>query len=238
MNNDVPEIRVALFGQSASGKTTFLASYFGNLQRNSFEEEHGYRLEAEDVSQGNQLLTMYYGMEKGRFPSGTVDEQPEFRFGFKVRGLPKPCLRIVWYDYPGGWWEWTPKDRSEEQARAALFAKLLTSHVGILLIDGMRYQTEGLPYVRQLLDQFKAEARRIVDALDENKESIDPETFPRHWILAVSKADTLPLDKTAEVVCKEIVIGAADQLAGVAKAVRATSFGHQFLLLLTRLLNR
>jgi hypothetical protein len=88
-----------------------------------------------------------------------------------------------------------------------------------------------LPYVRQLLDQFKLEARRIVDALDGAKQSIAPETFPRHWILAVSKADTLPLDITAEAVCKDIVIGAADQLAGVAKAVGAKSFGHQFLLL-------
>lgn len=37
----IPEIRIALFGQSASGKTTLLASCFGNQQRNSFEKEHG-----------------------------------------------------------------------------------------------------------------------------------------------------------------------------------------------------
>src|ERR1051325_2964271 len=98
---EVPEIRLALFGQSMSGKTTFLASYFGNQQRNSFEEAHGYRLEAEDVSDGNKLLARYYRMEEGEFPLGT-EQFSEFRFGLKTNGLPTPGLGIVWYDYPGG----------------------------------------------------------------------------------------------------------------------------------------
>ena len=211
-----------------AGKTTFLASYFGNLQRNSFEEAHGYRLEAENVSDGNTLLSMYYGMEAGKFPIGT-ERHAEFRFSLKVHGLPKPGLRIVWYDYPGEWWVDTPKDQSEKQHRSEAFAKLLKSQVGVLLIDAMQYQTDGLPYIRKLFDQFKNEARRIRDEFAPSGRSID--TFPGQWILAISKADLLPQDKTAEAVCKEIVSGAADQLAGVAKAVNSQSFGHQFLLL-------
>ena len=126
-----PEIRLALFGPSASGKTTFLSSYFGNQQRNSFEENHGYRLEAEDISDGNQLLSRYYKMEGGQFPLGT-EQFSEYRFGLKVEGLPEPRLRIVWYDYPGGWWERNPRDDSESQARSKAFSRLITSHVGIL----------------------------------------------------------------------------------------------------------
>jgi GTPase SAR1 family protein len=225
---NAPEIRLALFGQSASGKTTFLASYFGNQQRNSFEEAHGYRLEAEDISDGNQLLSRYYRMEAGEFPLGT-EQFTEHGFGLKLHGLPEPGLRIVWYDYPGGWWERTPKDNSEKLARREAFAKLLTSHVGILLIDGMRFRKDGLPYVRQLFDQFRAEVRRISDDF---KNADSPlETLPHQWVLAISKADLLSADQTAEVICKEIVAGAADQLAGVAKAMNSTTFGNQFLLL-------
>lgn len=225
---EVSEIRLALFGPSASGKTTFLASYFGNQQRNSFEEAHGYRLEAEDVSDGNQLLARYYRMEEGEFPLGT-EQFAEYRFGLKVHGLPVPGLRIVWYDYPGGWWERTPKDDSEKLARREAFAKLLTSHVGVLLIDGMRYRTEGLPYVLHLLDQFRAEARRISD--DFAAANTPLEAFPSQWILAISKADLLPADKTAEMICREIVVGAKDQLTGMSKAVNSPTFGHQYLLL-------
>ncbi len=226
--NEIPEIRLALFGPSASGKTTFLASYFGNQQRNSFEEERGYRLESDDVSDGNQLLSRYYKLESGEFPLGT-EQFAEYRFGLKVQGLPEPGLRIVWYDYPGGWWERTPKDLSEKQARRDALAKLLTSHVGILLIDGMRYQTEGIPYIQHLFDQFKAEVRRISDEFAAVNSPLD--AFPTQWILALSKADLLPPGKTAESVCKEIVSEAADQLAGLAKALNSKAFGHQFLLL-------
>lgn len=228
MSNQIPEIRLALFGPSGSGKTTFLASYFGNQQRHSFEEAHGYRLEASDVSDGNKLLAHYYRMENGQFPLGT-GQFFEYKFGFKVSGLPKPGLRVVWYDYPGGWWERTPKDESEEAARRQALAKLLTSHVGILLIDGMKYVGEGLPYVQHLLDQFRNEARRISDQFAADGAPL--EVLPMQWIIAISKADLLPAKTTAEMICKDIVGGAADQLAGVAKAIHSKSFGSQYLLL-------
>lgn len=228
MSNEAFEIRLALFGSSGSGKTTFLASYFGNQQRNSFEEAYGYRLEASDISDGNQLLSRYYRMENGEFPLGT-EQFFEYRFGFKVGGLPKPALQVVWYDYPGGWWERTPKDASEEAARRVALSKLLTSHVGILLVDGMKYVAEGLPYVRHQLDQFRNEARRISDEFAASGEPLG--VFPEQWIIAISKADLLPADATAESIGKDIVMGAVDQLTGVAKSVGSKSFGSQYLLL-------
>lgn len=224
----IQEIRLALFGASASGKTTFLASYFGNQQRNCFEENHGYRLEAEDVSDGNQLLKRYYSMEAGEFPLGT-ETFVEYRFGLKVTSLPQPALYVVWYDYPGGWWERTPKDDSEKVARRDAFKKLLTSHVGILLVDGELYVKQGLPYVRHLLDQFRAEARRISDDFAANGNPL--EVLPKQWVIAISKADLLPEYETAESICKKIVLGASDQLRGVGSAVNSSSFGHQYLLL-------
>ncbi|MBA2664507.1 MAG: hypothetical protein H0U74_19625 [Bradymonadaceae bacterium] len=121
------------------------------------------------------------------------------------------------------------KDPSEKAHRRNALAKLLTCHVGILLIDGIKYVEEGMPYVRHLLDQFRTEARRISDDFAANGEPLEP--FPRQWIIAISKADLLPPEVSAEVVCKEIVRGAVDQLEGVAKAVNSPSFGSQYLLL-------
>jgi hypothetical protein len=225
--NEIPELKLALFGQSGSGKTTLLASYFGNLQRASFEQSTGYRLEAENTSIGNQLLQRYYNMENdGRFPLGT-DQFVEYRFGLKVGDLPEPGLNVVWYDYPGGWWEREPVDFSERVARKNAISQLLTSHVGVILIDGQRYLSEGINYVRHLLDQFKAEIRRIKDFHAAGGNPIDD--FPKQWVIAISKADVLPEGTTAQMTCGQIVGGAADQLAGIAKALESDRFGDQFL---------
>ncbi len=228
MADVTPVIRTALFGPSGSGKTTLLASYFGNQQRNGFEETHGYRLEAEDASDGNQLLARYYRMEGGEFPLGT-EAFSEHAFGLKVHQLPTPSLRIVWYDYPGGWWERTPADDAERAARKDAFTKLLSSHVGVLLIDGQRLAEDGVGYVRHTLDQFKNEARKIADQLAAEGQPI--EELPRQWVIAVSKVDLLNESVSAESVCKQVVSGAADQLAGVARVFNSRSFGKQYLML-------
>lgn len=223
-----PEVRIALFGMKGAGKTTLLASYFGNQQRNAFEERHGYRLEAADAGQGSLLLSRYYRLEGGDFPVGT-DGFDCLRFGLKVHELPTPSLDVVWYDYPGGWWETAPSDEAERQARRQALERLLDSHAAILLIDTERYQREGLTYVRGLLDQFRAEIRRIVNELSALGRA--PE-FPEQWLIAFSKADLLPERTTAFELAQELRDGAADQLSGVRKAVGGNaSFGEEFLLL-------
>jgi len=223
------EIRIALFGPSASGKTTLLASYYGNQQANSFEEEHGYRLAAEDTSDGNSLLAHYYRMENGQFPLGT-SEFHEYKFGVKVHGMHEEGLRVVWYDYPGGWWENTPKDESEKEMRRAAFRKLITSHVGILLVDGSRYQTDGIKYVKHLFSMFRNEIRRISDEYAQNGSPV-AEGFPNQWIIAISKADVLSSEHTIQNICKQIVMQAEDEMKGVAKTMGSNSFGSQYLLL-------
>lgn len=223
-----PEVRVALFGMKGAGKTTLLASYFGNQQRNAFEERHGYRLEAADAAQGSVLLSRYYRLEGGDFPIGT-DGFDTLRFGLKVHDLPTPSLDVVWYDYPGGWWETAPSDEAERDARRKALELLLDSHAAILLIDSERYAKEGLTYVRSLLDQFRAEIRRIVNELSAIGKAPD---FPEQWLIAFSKADLLPERTTAFTLAEQLREGAADQLRGVQKAVGGTSsFGQEFLLL-------
>ena len=222
-----PEVRIALFGMKGAGKTTLLASYFGNQQRNAFEERHGYRLEAADAAQGSVLLSRYYRLEGGDFPIGS-DGFDTLRFGLKVHQLPTPSLDVVWYDYPGGWWETAPSDEAERDARRKALELLLDSHAAILLIDSERYVKEGLTYARSLLDQFRAEIRRIVNELSALGKAPD---FPEQWLIAFSKADLLPEHTTALTLAQELREGAADQLLGVHKAVGSGSFGEEFLLL-------
>ena len=223
-----PEVRIALFGMKGAGKTTLLASYFGNQQRNAFEERHGYRLEAADAAQGSVLLSRYYRLEGGDFPIGT-DGFDTLRFGLKVHELPTASLDVVWYDYPGGWWETAPSDEAERDARRKALEQLLDSHAAILLIDTERYLKEGLTYVRSLLDQFRAEIRRIVNELSALGKAPD---FPEQWLIAFSKADLLPERTSALTLAEELREGAADQLLGVQKAVGGEStFGQEYLLL-------
>lgn len=223
-----PEVRIALFGMKGAGKTTLLASYFGNQQRHAFEERHGYRLEAADAAQGSVLLSRYYRLEGGDFPIGT-DGFDTLRFGLKVHELPTPSLDVVWYDYPGGWWETAPSDEAERDARRKALERLLDSHAAILLIDSERYLAEGLTYVRTLLDQFRAEIRRITNELSALGKAPD---FPEQWLIAFSKADLLPERDTALTLSQALQEGAADQLSGVRKAVGgSSSFGQEFLLL-------
>lgn len=222
------EIRIALFGKSSSGKTTLLASYFGNQQRYSFEKEHGYHLAVEDTAKGNRLLSKYYKMEKGEFPPGTETFE-EYHFNFKVHGLTDPSFKIVWYDYPGGWWEENPKDEEEKFVRREAFKNLLQSHVGILLVDGEQYNNSGTSYVNCLLDQFKNEIRNIKDFL---ASAGSPMTdFPKQWIIALSKADILPESVTAENICKRIVSDGVDQLTGLANEIDLKDFGGQYMLI-------
>jgi len=220
------EIRLALFGQSAAGKTTLLASFYGNQQRHAFVEKHGYRLQAEDAADGDELLGRYYGMQQGEFPRGS-DQFSEHRFALKVRAREQDlrAFRVVWYDYPGGWWEHSPKDESEQRARHEALARLATSHVGIFLIDGAKYRDAGIAYVRRLLDQFKNEVGSItVDR------AASGDTLPKQWILAVSKADLLE-GMSAEAVHRDLVMNASDQLKGLAAALHARDLGRHVLLL-------
>src|SRR6188768_2013201 len=223
-----PEVRIALFGMKGAGKTTHLASYFGNQQRNAFEERHGYRLEAADAAQGSVLLSRYYRLEGGDFPIGT-DGFDTLRFGLKVHDLPTPSLDVVWYDYPGGWWETAPSDEAERAARREALKLLLDSHAAILLVDGERYAREGMTYARSLLDQFRAEIRRITGELSALGQAPD---FPDQWLIAFSKADLLGEGATALTLAEQLREGAADQLSGVQKAVGlSSSFGQEYLLL-------
>lgn len=223
----VPEIRIALFGQRHSGKSTFLASYYGHQQTHAFNKKHGYGLRA-DAGVGNALLSRFYAMQEGAFPNPTT-AFAEYKFDLLVSEVPKPSLRVTWYDYPGEWWTESPKTDEESRVRKDALAKLLSSHIGILLLDGDKYRRDSKGYVCSTLSQFRQEILRL---RDECSAAGRPMTeFPEFWIIALSKADLLPDSVSARDVAKEILAHSLIPLQDVSQAIDSQSFGNQFLLL-------
>jgi hypothetical protein len=55
--------------------------------------------------------------------------------------------------------------------------------------------------------------------------------IPGLTVIALSKADVLPQDITAENICRKIVSEASEQLGGLAKAVDSKVFGNQYMLI-------
>src|SRR5437868_848901 len=91
------KMRVGIFGASASGKTTLLASFFGSQQRYDTEKRLGYRLTAANVNEGNLLLRNYYQMQEGSFPQSTaLSRARTYEFDLKVSGQVRPAVRIEW----------------------------------------------------------------------------------------------------------------------------------------------
>lgn len=225
-------LRLAFFGESGSGKTALVSSYFGYQQRHSFEQTHGYRLNAANTRDGNVLLRNYYGMQEGVFPPQTVSRWYTFQFDLKASGLSRPAVRVEWIDYPGGWWGNVPADLDEQQQRQACILKLLTAQVGILIVDGASYRRHGARYLRALLEHFTAEVRGWQRGLvaGPGGEHI---TVIENWIVALTKADLFPQDYTAERFAKAVIKETMDELNELGEALygKPQQFGTRFMLL-------
>ena len=241
------ELKIAFFGESGSGKTTLLASYFGNLQNYSFEMDNHYRLEADDTSQGNELLSRFHQLENGKFPLGT-DDFSEYVFNFKVDGIAQSPLKVVWYDYPGGWWTTTPSTQTAKKERFLAFDKLVQSNVGLILVDGMKYDKDGTKYLKRLFDQLKNEIGKInasiqpkepqipedqtfLDKVKEFFTSDSEDVLPTQWIVALSKFDAAEKIKDADTFSRILVDNVQQEMAGLAKTLGTKRFGHRVLLL-------
>ncbi|WP_437329979.1 TRAFAC clade GTPase domain-containing protein [Sorangium sp. So ce381] len=222
------DLHVALFGASGAGKTVLLAAFYRAQTQPSFQQEHAYKIQAVNKAQGNQLLGRFYRLEEGRFPDGST-RFDAYEFDFFPRDLPDAAVRIHWYDYPGRWWEDEPIDAEEREAMRQGLLKLGMSHVGILLADGAKYRSEGTGYIRWLFEHFADECDRLRRT---SAAAGDEVSFPREWILALSKADLFPPEYSASDFEREVCRDADDQLAKLCAVLRAESaFGHRFMLL-------
>ncbi|KYF74643.1 hypothetical protein BE17_53400 [Sorangium cellulosum] len=222
------DLHVAVFGASGAGKTVLLAAFYRAQTQPSFQEEYAYKIQAVNKAQGNQLLGRFYRLEEGKFPEGST-RFDEIEFDFFPRDLPEAAVRVHWYDYPGRWWEDDPVDAEEREAMRQGLLKLGMSQVGILLADGAKYRSEGTGYIRWLFEHFADECDRLRRT---SAAAGDEVSFPREWILALSKADLFPPDYAARDFEREVCRDADDQLAKLCSVLRAEhAFGHRFMLL-------
>lgn len=236
---------IAVFGEEGSGKTVLLSSFYGGTQEAHFDNESLFYVVADDPGQGDRLEGNYVGMKRSaQLPMTThfAAESYSFSMKFKERDpevaktRPFEDLCLVWHDYPGYWFTQEVKDE-EATRRLEGFRSLLGSDVSLLLVDGQKlldHSGAEEKYLKVLFTNVKTTLLRLKgDLLREGKLV----TFPRIWILALSKADLLPeMDVTEfKELLKEKVAGEIDQLRKVlaefVQGPEAMSVFEDFLLL-------
>lgn len=239
--------QIAVFGESGSGKTVLVSSFYGATQQQQYKNEHPYEVVADKQSQGRSLYQNYLGMRgSAALPLATRFDSESYSFSVNVKDSartssendrPFDALQLVWHDYPGEWFE---QDVSgpEAEARVATFRNLLRSDVALLLVDGQRLLDnlgEEERYLKSLLANFSNGLRLMKDDLLEDDKTFVQ--FPRIWILALSKCDLLPHMNVYSF--RDLLIEKAsheldeleETLAGFIQTPEALSVGEDFLLL-------
>ncbi|MEH6380608.1 MAG: ATP/GTP-binding protein [Dietzia cercidiphylli] len=242
----VREQHIAVFGESGSGKTVLVSSFFGPTQEGSYKNDL-WDLLALQTGQGHRLYQNYLGMrDDATTPLPTRFNNTTYEFSVKLKnGSPEEAkkrpfdeLRLAWHDYPGEWFTEDPSTAEERSRRTETWLTLLRSDVALLLVDGQKlldYQGEEERYLKSLLGNFRQNVLRIKDdLLAENGPLVE---FPRIWILALSKSDLFP-DWGVDTFRDLVILKAADELGRLRSAIgeivqtpEALSIGEDFVLL-------
>lgn len=242
----VREQHIAVFGESGSGKTVLVSSFFGPTQEGSYSNDL-WDLVADDTGQGNRLYQNYLGMrDHSTAPPPTRFAATTYDFTVKLKGKytsetkkrPFDALRLTWHDYPGEWFEESPSSEEERQRRVETFRALLRSDVALLLVDGQKLlDARGGEdrYLKSLLTNFRQGLLRLKDDLLVEEDRLVE--FPRIWIVALSKADLFP-DGDAYAFRDLVVAKAAQHLESLRGTLQdlvetpeALSLGEDFIVL-------
>lgn len=236
-----------MFGESGSGKTVLLSSFYGAAQEPEFLDTSDFHLIAESQEQGVFLQQNFLGMKNdSAVPLTTTLKAHEYSFKVKLKGQgsgspqskgPFDALRLVWHDYPGEWFTQDIPNNEIAQRRVDAFRSLLSADVALLLVDGQKlidYAGEEERYLKSLFSNFKTGLLNLKEDILEDGQKLTE--FPRVWVLALSKADLLPdMDVIA---FRDLVIGKAGgdinhlghAIAEFVETPEALSLGQDFVL--------
>ena len=240
--------QIAVFGESGSGKTVLLSSFYGGAQEPQFQKNSLFDIVADDTSDGSRLHQNYLGMKNSAsLPMANRLKSTSYSFSVKRKKRPgtkwkkvkqAEDLRLIWHDYPGEWFEQDPNGPVEAARRVETFKSLLSSDVALLLVDAQRLKDnsgEEARYLKALFTNFKNGLLKLKsDVLSGGKPLV---AFPRVWVVALSKSDLLP--EFDVVVFRDLVVeksaGELSELRRVIgdfiEAPAALSVGEDFVLL-------
>jgi hypothetical protein len=242
------EQHIAVFGESGSGKTVLLSSFYGAAQEHRFLKESLFNVVADDIGLGARLHQNYLGMrDSARVPAANKFSATTYAFSVKLKESARAkagkssqfdALRLVWHDYPGEWFEQDVSGEEEARRRIDTFRSLLGSDVALMLVDGQKLldnEGEEELYLKSLFGNFRNGLLALKDDLLENGEPLVE--FPRIWVLALSKADLLP--EMSVINFRDLLIDKAageihdlrQAIAGFVKVPDALSVGEDFVLL-------
>ena len=227
--------RVAVFGESGSGKTMLLTTFYGHQQAARFKAANGYWLTANDAGQGQGLLAAYFRLEHDRLPPTNRFKYTAYNFTFRVRDLQQPVVFVQWFDYPGEWWTDSPKEE-EQQRKKDLVTRLVQSDIAFFLVDGQKFRKDGGNCLRRLFAQFRDElTRHRTILLPSNRRKLA--RYPSIWVICLSKADLFD-GYTVEDFRKQVLQHAdaeirclIEDLRSMVKEPDLVSIGEEYLLL-------
>jgi GTPase SAR1 family protein len=242
------EQHIAVFGESGSGKTVLVSSFYGSAQEPEYQKRSPFYVVADDTGQGRRLHQNYLGMrDSAQLPGPTRFAATSYSFSIKLKDASVAkamksssfdALRLVWHDYPGEWFEEDQSSDEEKHRRADAFRALLQSDVALFLVDGQKlldHAGEEERYLKSLFTNFRNGLLSIWDDLDGDGAPVVE--FPRIWVLALSKSDLL--SGMNAFAFRDLLIakvsGEIDELqsviASLVQASDALSVGDDFLLL-------
>lgn len=197
--NKTIDQQIAVFGQSGSGKTVLLCSFYGSARGVMLNADNQFELNAKD-DRHTTLISSYLGMKEDcKVPLSNRFKSNKTVFLLKQKGTPLKMasnveqLRLTWFDYPGEWFEGGATTDSERKDKAQTFRELLGADVALFLVDGQKlrdYEGEEERYLRYLFDSFHSSLGEMQDDILSNGGQLDQ--FPRVWVIALSKADLWP----------------------------------------------